>query len=403
MPMGKSKTPAKEEKIKGTVSFYSNSPDQPTGYGQQTRLMIDRLKKVGLDVAALSNYGQEGINGTVKTPSGDVILFARGFDLYSNDSAPIDHQTFTASKGNKKSVFFTLYDVWVLNNPAFDKLNIMSWVPLDHITMPPLVEKWLKKDNVRPVAMAPHGVRQMEKAGIECDYAPHSFDGKVMYRRNTIEGIPVQEHMGTKDKFVVGIFAANKASGLVHRKSFSENLLAFSLFKKKHTDAVLYIHTEPLGKAGGWNLLKLLDACGLSKDDVIFPNPLSYKYGIPADTLAGYYSGLDVLLATSYGEGFGVPTIEAQACGVRVIGSDWAATADLVSEDGWLVNGQPQYDSGQDAWWQIPNVPSIVFALEEAYKIGKGSSQVSINFASEFEVETVWQNHWMPILRRTFG
>ena len=390
------------KKLKGTVSFYSNSPDQPTGYGQQARFMVDRLKREGLDVAALSNYGQEGIGSTVKTPYGEIPLFARGFDMYSNDSAPIDSKGWEASHPNQKSIFFTLYDVWVLQGQGYDELDIMSWVPLDHITMPPLVEAWLKRDNVRPVAMSPHGVRQMEGLGITCDYAPHAFDGKVMKPVLEMEGQPVSEHMGTKDKFVVGMVAANKASGLVHRKAFSENILAFSIFKKNHSDAVLYLHTEPLGRMGGWNLLKLIDACGLTKDDVIFPNPISFKYGIPPATLAGYYSGIDVLLATSYGEGFGVPTVEAQACGTRVIGSNWAATPDLVSEDSWLVSGQPQYDSGQNAWWQIPNVPSIVAALEEAYKLGKGRSQIAIDFAKQFEVETVWEKYWKPILERTF-
>ncbi len=63
--------------------------------------------------------------------------------------------------------------------------------------------------------------------------------------------------------------------------------------------------------------------------------------GIRRRSLAALYSAADVLLAPSYGEGFGVPTVEAQACGTRVIGSGWAATADLVAEDGWLVEGQP--------------------------------------------------------------
>lgn len=112
---------------------------------------------------------------------------------------------------------------------------------------------------------------------------------------------------------------------------------------------------------------------------------------------------MDVMLATSYGEGFGIPSVEAQSCGTRIIGSNWAATKDLVSEDSFLVDGQPQWDSGQDAWWQIPSVPSIVAALEEAYKLGKGRSQVSIDFASDFDIDKVWTKHWLPILRDTFA
>jgi glycosyltransferase involved in cell wall biosynthesis len=399
----KSKNPANREQFKGTVTLYSNSPDQPTGYGQQARYLVDRLKRHGFDVAALSNYGLEGIKRELETPYGKIPHFARGFDMYSNDSAPIDHKTFSASKPNQPNAMITLYDVWVLTNPAFNDIDIFSWVPLDHITLPPRVEEFLKKKKVTPVAMAPHGVRQMEAKGIECKYAPHGVDTKVLKPTFEINGQSVEEHMGTKDRFVVGCVAANKSSGLVHRKAFSENLLAFSIFQKKHPDAMLYLHTDPVSKGIGWNLVSLLQSLGVDKNDVAFPNPFSYRYGIPQETLAGYYTGMDVLLATSYGEGFGVPSVEAQACGTRVIGSSWAATPDLLSEDSFLVEGQPSWDSGQDAWWQIPNVPSIVAALEKAYKLGKGRSQVAIDFASDFDVDKVWTKYWLPILREKFA
>jgi glycosyltransferase involved in cell wall biosynthesis len=399
----KSKNPANREKLKGSVSLYSNSPDQPTGYGQQARYLVDRLKRHGLDVAALSNYGLEGIKRELDTPYGKIPHFARGMDLYSNDTAPVDHVAFAGSKPNQPNAMITLYDVWVLTNPAFDKFPILAWTPLDHVTLPPRVETFLKKENVTPIAMAPHGVRQMEEKGIACRYAPHGIDTKVFKPTFEIAGQSVEEHMGTKDRYVVGMVAANKSSGLVHRKAFSENLLAFSIFKKKHPDALLYLHTDPLAKGIGWNLLSLLQSLGIEKDDVAFPDTVSYKYGISQETLAGYYTGMDVMLATSYGEGFGIPSVEAQSCGTRIIGSNWAATADLVSEDSFLVSGQPQWDSGQDAWWQIPNVPSIVAALEEAYKLGKGRSQTAIDFASDFDVDKVWSKYWMPILRDTFA
>jgi glycosyltransferase involved in cell wall biosynthesis len=399
----KSKNPANREQFDATITVYSNSPDQPTGYGQQARYLVDRLKRQGFDVAALSNYGLEGIKRELETPYGKIPHFARGFDMYSNDTAPADHKVFAASKPGQRSAMLTLYDVWVLTSKAFDDINILAWTPLDHVTLPPRVEVFLRKTNVTPVAMAPHGVRQMEDKGIECKYAPHGIDTKIMKPTFEIDGQTIEEHMGTKDRYVVGMVAANKSSGLIHRKAFSENLLAFSIFKKKHPDAMLYLHTEPTGKGVGWNLLSLLHSLGIEKDDVAFPDPTSYRYGISQETLAAYYTGMDVLLATSYGEGFGVPTVEAQATGCRVIGSNWAATPDLVSADSWLVAGQPSWDSGQDAWWQIPNVPSIVTALEEAYKLGKGRSQTAIDFASQFDVDTVWTKYWLPILRERFA
>jgi len=109
---------------------------------------------------------------------------------------------------------------------------------------------------------------------------------------------------------------------------------------------------------------------------------------------------MDVLLAPSYGEGFGIPTVEAQACGTRVIGSNWGATPDLIGDDGWLVDGQPQWDAGQDSIWTVPSVPSIVEALEQAYTADRGPSQIAIDFAKQFDVDTVWDKYWLPVLKK---
>lgn len=393
------------KKYTGTVSIWSNSYDAPTGYGQQVKYLTDRLMRSGINTAVLSNYGLEGTKATIKTPYGKVQHFARGFDPYSNDVAPADHSSWTAMNPDQKSLFLSLYDVWVMTSPEYNKIeNIASWTPLDHETMPTKVEEWLRKPNVTPIAMSPFGQRQMQDKDIECEYIPHSIETKIYKPSFEFKtGQHVRDYMQSRDKFVVGMVAANKASGLIHRKAFSENILAFSIFHKKHPDSMLYIHTEPTGNRIGWNLAKLVEAVGLPMDAVAFPHPLEYRYGIPREQLAVLYSGMDVLLAPSYGEGFGVPTVEAQACGTPVIGSSWAATQDLVAKDGWLVDGQPQWDNSQMAWWRIPNVPSIVKALEMAYDRGRERSQTAIDFAQQFDVETVWQDSWQPYLDKVFG
>jgi hypothetical protein len=65
-----------------------------------------------------------------------------------------------------------------------------------------------------------------------------------------------------------------------------------------------------------------------------------------------------------------------------------------------LVDGQPMWDSGQDAIWQVPLIPSIVQALEDAYNADRGPSKTAIEFASAFDVETVWDKHWVPVLNK---
>jgi hypothetical protein len=305
-----------KKKIKGTVTVFSNSPGQPTGYGQAADALVKLLKRDGANVAALSNYGHEGINTIYHTPYGEVPIYARGNEAYSNDVAPAHHKHWRALNRNQPDLMITLYDVWVLTSKAFDDIPIASWTPIDHNPVPPGVLKWLQKENVTPLAMSKFGLEQINKAGLE----------------------------------------------------------------------------------HGWNLMALGQMLGIPADNMTFPDPLAYRYGMPQETLAGIYSSWDVMLATSYGEGFGVPTVEAQACGVPVIVSKFAASPELVG-DGWAIGGQPLYDPAQHSFWHVPSVPEIVEALEQAYTRGKGKSAKAVEFAKQYDHEKVWQENWLPLLK----
>jgi len=376
----------------------------PTGYGQQAEHLVEHLKRHGLEVASFSNYGLEGKIDTYQSKYGPVAHYPRGYTAYGIDTLKPYHEHFMSDKPDMRSMMLTLYDVWVYNEADLEGIDVASWVPLDHVTLPPAVEKFLRRDNVTPITMSPHGQRQLEEANIESTYIPHAIDTKVMRPNRQIQGVDIRDYYSVPEgDFLVGMVAANKANGQIHRKAFGENLLAFAMFKKEHPDAQLYIHSHPGKVYNGFNLANLIRAVGLTDKDVIFPDPELLRFGFSQNDLAALYTGMDVLLAPSYGEGFGVPTIEAQACGTRVIASDFAGSSDLVAEDGWKVQGQPFWDEAQISFFQIPSVPQITKALGEAYHAERGDSKTSIEFAKQFDVERVWNWYWMPFLRKKFA
>ena len=396
--------PKKQEQINGIVSWFSNGITQPTGYGQQSWEVVTRMKRHGIDVASIANYGREGVNGSVDTPFGKIPEYARGTDVYSNDSAPVAHAHHASKDITKPSMLVTLFDTWVLTNPEFDKIpKIASWVPLDHVSMPPAVKKWLDKPNVLPIAMAPFGQEQMTEVGIESTYIPHAIDTHIFKPTEAIEGQLTRRFLNVKDDdFLIVVNAANKANKSIHRKAFAELLMAFSVFRKKVPNAYLYIHTEPTGIYGGFHLPRLASACGLPMDAVLFPNPIDYRFGFEREHLAAIYTAADVVVQLSYGGGFELPLMEAQACAKRVISTNWTAPKDLVAEDGYLVNGQLFWDEAQLAWFKIPHIGSITQALENAYEDtkAKGShSETSRNFAKQFDAEKVWLEKWVPFLK----
>jgi glycosyltransferase involved in cell wall biosynthesis len=391
------------EKLKGTISVASNSYDAPTGYGVQVKFLIDRLVKHGFNVANLSNYGLQGSISEIKTPYGKVAHYPMGYKQYSDDVIPVWHKDFRDKHPEHKDAVITLYDQWVYNDLKFDG-DILAWTPLDHITLPPKVLQFLLRHNVTPIVMSPHGQRQLERAGVDCVYIPHGVDTKVMKPTDTVYGVPTREYLDVpEDAFLVSMVAANKANGLVHRKAFAEQLMAFAMFRETHPDAYLYLHSEPSPVFGGFNLPNLLKAVGLSDEFVRVLNSDVNRTGYPEEFLAGVMSASDVGLQATYGEGFGVPVLEFQAAGTRVITSNWAATQDLAGEDSFLVDGQPFWDEPQQSFYQIPNIGSIVNALKLAYDAPRGVSKASIDFAKQFDVDQVWNWYWMPFLREHFA
>jgi glycosyltransferase involved in cell wall biosynthesis len=58
---------------------------------------------------------------------------------------------------------------------------------------------------------------------------------------------------------------------------------------------------------------------------------------IPAADLPGVYADADLLLMPSLHEGFGLPALEAMACGTPVIASNQGSLPEVVGEAGLLV------------------------------------------------------------------
>jgi glycosyltransferase involved in cell wall biosynthesis len=387
------------EKLKAVFSIVSNSPGTPTGYGVQVAHLVEGLKKHGAHVAVLSNFGTEGAMGKFSTKYGTVAIYPKGVQGYSEDVIQVWHDAHRAQHPELPHFIVTLYDVWVYNKTELTA-PVISWVPLDHVTIPPLVKQFLSRDNVTPVAMAPHGQRQLAINGFEAPYVPHSVDTRVFQRREKVRGVPVREFMGIDpDTFLVGMVMANKANGIIHRKAYAEQMLAFGLFHKQHPDSHLYIHADHLPVVNGFHLEHLREACGIPREAVTFANRDELRLGYSDEEMAGFYSAMDVLMMATYGEGFGVPVIEMQSVGGRVIASNWAATQDLVSEDGWLVEGQPFWDEPQKSFYQIPSLGSLTSALEKAYNAPRGPSVASRAFALQFDTEAVWEAHWLPFFR----
>lgn len=382
------------------IAWQSNAPWIGSGYGAQTAEVTPLLKAAGHEVTILANFGLSG--ATMEW--GGMKVLPGGIDAYSNDLHPAAIANVIGD-AKDRGLGITLFDVWVMKNPEWDNVPLLSWVPVDHNPAPPEVIQFFKRGGRKwALAMSRFGERMLLDAGLSRDqvlYAPHSFNPEI-YRA---DGTDMREEMKLpKNAHVTIVAAANKGATPI-RKCFPENLYAWARFAERHEDAYLYLHTEISGIANGVNIAKLLEIVKAPKDRVRIVPQYEYRMGIDNLTVARLYRSADVLLAASRGEGFGVPTIEAQACGIPVIVTDWTASPELVGA-GWRVDGQIEFDHYQDAYWKVPSIDAIIEALEASYR-AKGDAEVApkikagaIEFAAQYATPKVWVDHWRPVIAR---
>lgn len=371
-------------------TWYSNAPWGPTGYGQQTALFTPRIQADGHDVQITANWG---LNGAPVDWNGIPVIGA-GYDAYSNDLSPAAHVRFL---DGDKGWMFTLFDAWVLRFPEL--AHVASWMPVDHLTVPPEVLAWAKTHY--SVAMSRFGQEAFRDAGVEARYVPHAVDTSIFRPGAIIEkhGVPWRA-VGNlaDDAFVIGIVGANK--GFPSRKGFPEMFSAAAIFMAAHPDVHLYVHSDISGYQGV-HLEELALGLRMPMDRLHFVDQFANRAAlIPDRDMAAIYSGLDVFLNTSYGEGFGVPIIEAQACGVPVIVTDATAMSELVAPGGWKVSGQPWYNAPQRSWWVVPSIARIIGALEDAYD-NRGQPErraAAREFALGYDIDHVYATHFRPVL-----
>jgi len=81
-------------RLRGGIALASNTPGMPTGYGNQAAMLADRMVRSGIEFAALSNYGLEGRQSTLKIAGKEVLHYPRGLTHYSDDVIPTWYNDF---------------------------------------------------------------------------------------------------------------------------------------------------------------------------------------------------------------------------------------------------------------------------------------------------------------------
>ena len=372
------------------ILWLGNPPAVPSGYGEQANLFIPRLQKLGHEFAVACNWG---LQGAQEVRDGIVHYPADG--LWGNESL------MAYAEHHQADLVIALCDAWVLRPTEWAPgPPVAVWAPIDHFPPPPAVLAVLSNERIRPIAMSRNGEQLMREAGLEPAYVPHGINTRLFCPRSEIKAQAREILQIPPDAFLVGMVAANKANPA--RKGFPQAFQAFSRFARAHDDAWMYVHTQPKMEAfGGIDLDALASVIDVPEGRLRFPPDKAWHLGVSRDIVAVIYQAFDVLLNPSMGEGFGIPILEAQACGVPVIASNHSAMTEL-TQAGWLVNGDPWWNAAAKSFGIVPSIDAIVAALEDAYERRDDQElrKAAARFAVGYDADKVTAEYWVPALEK---
>lgn len=373
------------------INWFSNAPWGPSGYSNQTALFVPRIKDLGHDLSITAFWGLQG----GRLDWNGVPVFSGAFDPHGQDIMGF------YAKMWKADILLTLYDTWVMNldGPHMDGIPFVPWFPVDHDTMPDGVYERLKRAMVA-IAYSKSGVEAAKDRGLDVEYVPHGVDTDLFQPR--MREVARKQIGLPQDCFLASIVAMNK--GIPPRKAWPQQLQAFSIFHKKHPDSKLYLHTLMTPEVGGYNLWDLVKMLGI-EDAVVVPEQFQYIAGYPPEFIADVYNASDVLMSATMGEGFGIPILEAQACGTPVIVGDWTSMGELCFA-GWKLDKKTEaipYITQLAAAQFVPSVDAIVDRLEQAYDMANEDRMKLREQAREgamaYDADVVTQEYWVPTLK----
>ena len=355
---------------KRRILFCGEASYLSTGYATYTREVLRRLHSTGkYDIAELGTYGKPNepeINDIPWKFYPNIPDINNTKDVQEYNSNNINQ--FGAWKFEsicldfKPDIVCDIRDFWMMEFQERSPFRrFYNWTIMPTVDAAPQHKQWIhtyaNADGVFTYSdWALSSLKEQSGAAINClGSAPPSADSSYS---------PVQDKEAHKRSlgFEDGVKIIGTVMRNQRRKLYPDLFEAFRMFldKSGRTDVYLYCHTSYPDL--GWDLPEIMMKCGVaskclftyicSECGYVFPdffkdaisqckkcNKFSAKLsnvrnGVPVEILSSIVNCFDLYVQYANSEGFGLPQVEAAACGVPVMSVDYSAMSSVIRKLG---------------------------------------------------------------------
>ena len=385
------------------ILIHSQHPDAGAGYAAQGRIIAPRLAGAGHEVAFVAAADTQFRMSEW-----------RGFPVFpgSRDLSGSEAVAQVARHHWIPDIVLSIMDPWGLKLELLEGLRVVTWFPVDTTPVSAPTRIALSRPAIWDrLCYSAWGVKMLDERrdaeGDEADYlrAKHV---PCMVQEEFRPGPSARAELGfPEDAYIIGCVGTN-ASGHVNRKGLPQLIMALAELKDEIPNVHLYLHTNDGEDTEARSLRLRTMARELGVEDrVIFPSQYAYRGGLfTAEGMRKIYSSLDLYCGPSMAEGFGVPLIEAQACGIPVLTSGWTSMPELV-EFGAVIppeHSEPIWVGGFNAFQRLVRVRPLVDAIkamhaEDARWKDPGERvMASARIRRRFDPDVCFETYWTPLL-----
>ena len=348
--------------------MWGNSAYSKVIYNLSTRLLKEGHKVAHIPMSHSLKGGPFDQNG--------VLLYPSGLDTFSQDVAVKHYIHFNAD------MLITVKEPWVFSTLHKEAINFVPMAIIDHAPVSPSIISRLHTA-FKVIAVSRFGQGELRKRKIESTYIPHGVP--EVYRPLSEEKrIACREMFALDpDEFVVGIVAMNRS-----RKLISRQLLGYKRFLELNPDVkshlFLWSNLQPTRGMDepttgisdvGVSLLPEIMELGMG-EAIKWPDSENVAAGIPEWAGDNYvdgwdmvklYNSFDVNMLCTGGEGAGFPYIEAAACGVVSIGTDYAAAPEYIGPGLTVSAKEYVILNSPGTRYYLPDIDGMAAALTKLY------------------------------------